>query len=287
MFFSFSSKANDCHKTFGSLGTSIHHGQPHKGVEKAYSHLEKKGLWKKFKSKDFGVLPLKDSLDIYKDLFEKTSDIIEKGFRPALIGGDHSQSFSTISALLKYYPNLKVLWVDAHADINTRNTSPSNNIHGMPVAGLMGIMKKESWNRNWLNTQLSPENLIYIGIRDLDPKEIEFIEKYKIKNYPQKTVQEKGIKNILSEINKKWKGEPIHLSFDIDALDSSLVPATAVPSPKGITLNEAVEIINWVKPKLVSFELVEFNPELAKTQKELEQTEKSVEKLLENLLGSS
>ena len=287
--FSFFVQANECQKLFGRLGTSINQGQPHKGVAKANSFLEKKGFWKKVSSIDFGNIPIKSSNDfkIYEDLFIETSKIIEKNYRPALIGGDHSQSFSTISALLNYYPTLKVLWIDAHADLNTRQTSFSNNIHGMPVAGLLGIMESESWNKKWMIKKLPPENIIYIGIRDLDPGEKKFIQNHKIENYPADVIKEKGIEKILLQITKKWKGKPIHLSFDIDALDSSLVPATGTPVSDGISLEDARKIIKTVKSDLVSFELTEFNPDLAKTSEELKTTQKSVETILKSILPSN
>ena len=287
--FSFSIQANDCHKIFGRLGTSINQGQPYKGVAKANSYLEKKGFWKTVNSVDFGnIVPKEPSnFKIYEDLFQKTLEIIEKGYRPALIGGDHSQSFSTISALLKHYPNLKVLWLDAHADINTRETSYSNNIHGMPVAGLLGIMKREDWNDSWLISHLRPENIIYLGIRDIDPGEKKIIQKYNIENYPMKLIKRQGIEKTLSKIRQKWKDEPIHLSFDIDALDSSLVPATGTPVSDGISLEDALKIIEELKSDLVSFELTEFNPDLAKTEEELKTTQRSVETLLKSIFPSS
>ena len=143
---SFFNKTNDYHKgfqKFGLLGTSICHGQSHKGVANAYAHLEKIGFWNQTNTsyKDFGALPFEESFFIYEKLFYKTSEIIQKGFRPALIGGDHSQSFATVSALLNAYPNLRVIWLDAHADINTPETSFSGNIHGMPVAGSDGTFR--------------------------------------------------------------------------------------------------------------------------------------------------
>ena len=289
---SFLAKAENCHtiwKGFGLLGTSIHQGQPHQGVQKAYAHFDNIGFWKKINSphKNFGSLPFEKSLLIYESLFYKTLEIIEEGFRPALIGGDHSQSFATISALLKHYPDLKVLWVDAHADINTPETSLSGNIHGMPVAGLMGFTEKEPWNKNWLNQSLKPHQLIYLGLRDLDKGEIVLIKKHHIENYTPQAFRKVGLKNVLIDIAKKWKGKAVHFSFDIDALDSSLAPATGTPSSDGLTIEETLEMINWAKQELhlVSFEFTEFNPDLAKTKEELKKTEYAVQSILSHLLS--
>ena len=285
-------KVNNDHKNFqpfGLLGTSICHGQSHKGVARAYAHLEKMGFWKHANTsyKDFGALPFEESFFIYEKLFYKTSEIIKKGFRPALIGGDHSQSFATVSALLNAYPDLRIIWLDAHADINTPETSFSGNIHGMPIAGLMGLSSKEDWNKSWLNQTLKPDRLVYFGLRDLDEGEVTFMKKYNIENYDPQDIRKKGLESILKDISKRWKGKPVHLSFDIDALDSSLVPCTFTPVANGLNLKEALTITNWVKKELqiVSFEMAEFNPELAKTKKELEVTEYHVQAILNNLLS--
>ena len=292
IFFSYSSLASKCYEIFGRMGTSVHLGQPHQGVAKAYSHLEKNGFWKTVKGQDFGDLSVKgffnrDIVHTYEEIFQKTSDIIKKGFRPALIGGDHSQSFATISALKQHHPNLKVLWVDAHTDINTRDTSSSNNTHGMPVAGLMGVMAPELWNQKWIIQELLPKDIVYVGIRDVDEGEKKLVKKHDIENYSVEIIREKGIEKILLGIKEKWKGAPVHLSFDIDALDHSLVPATGTPVSKGLTIKEALKIIEIMGSDFVSFELVEFNPDLAQTKQELIRTEKSVEVILSRLFDLS
>jgi len=287
LLFGFSVRAQECLPVFEGMGTAINQVQPHQGVAKASVQLGK-GFWKELKANHSGDMPPRDQGDmgIYEELYDKTLELIEKG-RPALVGGDHSQSFATISAMLKHYPDLKVLWVDAHADINTRETSPSNNIHGMPLAGLLNFMGKEPWNEEWMNTSLKHENIVYIGIRDVDPGEEKLIKKLGIKSYPMNLVREYGIERILSQIRRQWKGASIHMSFDIDSLDPSLAPATGTPVPDGLFLDDAVKIIEELKSLLVSFELVEFNPELAKTPEELKQTQESVETLLKSLFSSA
>ena len=288
--FSVYGQEESCYELFGRLGSSVHQGQSlkgeiYRGVIKANSHLEKQGFWREFESvKDFGEIEVDDSFGIYETLFNKTLSILEEKRKPLLIGGDHSQSFSTVSAILKHYPDLKVLWVDAHADINTRNTSPSNNIHGMPVAGLMGLMAKEPWNKTWLLQKLKSENIIYLGIRDLDEGEKEFIRKHNIESYSSKLIKEKGIRAVLQEIKRKWKDEPVHISFDIDSLDDFIAPATGTPVPEGLSLEDSFEIIKTMKSHLVSFELVEFNPDLAESIEDLQKTEKAVKEVLRSLL---
>ena len=113
------------------------------------------------------------------------------------------------------------------------------------------------------------------------------MKQYNIENYNPQDIHKMGLKNILSDISKRWRNQPVHLSFDIDVLDSSLVPCTSTPVANGIDLKEALTITNWVKKELqiVSFEIAEFNPELAKTKQELETTEYHVQTILNNLLS--
>ena len=118
-------------------------GQPKPGVDRSYDYLKLVGFWEELGQKygnfeNFGALPKSEAPQIYEELFHKTTEFIQKGYRPLLLGGDHSQAFATVSALINAYPDLRILWVDAHADINTPETSPSGNSHGMPLSGLLG-----------------------------------------------------------------------------------------------------------------------------------------------------
>ncbi|MCB0377719.1 MAG: arginase [Bdellovibrionales bacterium] len=281
-------------KPFAILGTGICHGQPKPGVEKGYHYLELMGLWEKMakvhpRLKNFGNLQFSpnEPAKAYNDLFHKTLEIHNSGFRPALIGGDHSQAFSTISALLNIYPDLKILWVDAHGDMNTPKTSPSGNLHGMPLSGLLGLVPKEDWGMPWLNQLLRADQVIQLGVRDIDHGEQELMDEYGIEYYSPSQVREKGLNHILDDIVKRWAGAPCHLSFDIDGLDSSLVPATGTPVGQGLNMDEGLQIIDTVKGhfNFVSFEVVEFNPDLAKNQQELETTEANVCRLIEAMLA--
>lgn len=278
-------------REFGVLGTSINHGQPLKGTEKAYTYLEQAGFWGDLAIpyKNFRALPFKKSLSIYKDLYRKTLEIMDRGFRPALIGGDHSQSFATISAILTRHPDVKIIWIDAHTDINTYFTSPSGNTHGMPVAGLMGLAPKSHWKMPWLNQSLAPDSIIYLGIRDVDPGEVEIVKKHKIETYTSKQIHDRGLNDILPGIARKWKGKKVHVSFDIDALDSSLVPATGTAVKDGLTMEQASTIIQWAKQnfRLISFEVTELNPDLAKTKTELETTKYHTQKLIRRFMESN
>ncbi len=278
-------------KPFAILGTSIAHGQPKPGVDRAYDYLELIGFWKelgeKYDFKNFGSLNRVDASKAYNDLFHKTLEILNSNYRPLLIGGDHSQAFASISALGNKYPDLRVIWVDAHADLNTPQTSPTGNSHGMPLSGLLGLVDKNIWGMPWMNQNLKPDQVIYLGVRDIDKGEREILSDLKIEHYSPEDIKIKGLKNILSHVAKKWKSHPTHLSFDIDGLDYNLVPATGTPVSQGLDMEQAHMIIEACKKdfNFVSCEVVEFNPDLAKTPTELSMTEKNVKLLIEWILN--
>ena len=275
---------------FGVLGTAIGHGQPKPGVEKAYDHLERVGFWTelddKYPYKNFGCLEQMAAEEAYNSLFHKTLEVINTGHRPLLIGGDHSQAFATVSALSNKYPDIRILWVDAHADMNTPDTSPSGNTHGMPLSGLMGLVDRDSWAMPWMNQMLRPNQVIHLGVRDMDPGELELMKKLNVEYYTPEAIQEKGLQNILDSIAKRWQGLPTHLSFDVDGLDHSLVPATGTPVGKGLDMDQAYAIITACKKQfdMVSAEVVEFNPDLAKNPEELQISEKNVRQLIKWIL---
>ncbi len=282
---------NKLQKLFAILGTSIAHGQPKPGVDRAYDYLELVGFWKelsdKYEFKNFGGLQRVDASRAYNELFHKTLEILNSHYRPLLIGGDHSQAFASISALGNKYPDLRIIWVDAHADLNTPQTSPTGNSHGMPLSGLLGLVDRNIWGMPWMNQNLKPDQVVYLGVRDIDQGEREIIKNLNIELYSPEDIDKKGLSQILRDVAKRWKGHPTHLSFDIDGLDQSLVPATGTPVSKGLNMEQAQVIIESCKTEfnLVSGEIVEFNPDLAKTPEELVVTEKNVKQLIEWFLS--
>lgn len=276
---------------FALLGTAIGHGQPKPGVERAYDYLELVGFWEELKKdfdfENFGTLEKTDNNTAYNELYHKTAEILKSGYRPLLIGGDHSQAFASISAICKKYPDLRIIWVDAHADMNTQETSPSGNSHGMPLSGLFGLVDQNVWGMPWMKDFLKPNQIIHLGVRDIDAGEMELIKKLGVEYYRPEDIRKKGLTNILNDIAERWKGLPTHLSFDIDGLDQTLVPATGTPVSDGLNMDEARTIIAACKKQfdLVSCEVVEFNPDLAKSPDELFTTEQNVKELVRNILS--
>lgn len=153
----------------------------------------------------------------------------------------------TISGVMRAHPDAVVVWVDAHGDINTPETSTSGNIHGMPVSFLLGIAgelpKVESGPQpfSWVKPVLRPDRLVYIGLRDVDDGEKKILREHNIRAYSMHEVDKYGIGRVvelaLAHVNPDGT-RPIHLSFDVDALDPTVAPSTGTPVRGGLTFRE-------------------------------------------------
>lgn len=194
------------------------------------------------------------------------SSLMGQGF-PFVIGGDHAIGMGSIAGASKFFKELAVIWVDAHGDINTDETSPSGNIHGMPLAVAMNVGHPTLTNVYFEGQKVKPENVYILGGRDIDPGEFELADKLNLNMYTMDIVREKGLDNIIAEIIEKINNsnvDGVHLSFDIDVLDSSLVPGTGTPVEKGFTMDEGKLVFtrflgeNFVK----SIDFVELNPKI-------------------------
>ena len=172
-------------------------------------------------------------------------------------GGDHSMSIATVAdSLNRYNKELKVLWIDAHCDLNTYESSDSKNYHGMPLSFLTGLDYNS--NFDFIKNNLSFDNLMYIGIRDIDPFEKEQLEKYNIKY-----VKTDQLKESYDMINRFVGSSPLHVSFDVDSMYHRDIPCTGTPVNGGIPLNQGIELIKFLMNKnIVSFDITEINLDL-------------------------
>ncbi len=188
-------------------------------------------------------------------------------------GGDHSVALATVGAFVDSYPDGKILWIDAHADINTPESSPTGNLHGMPLSILMSPPEERPANLSWLKKRLLPDQLIYLGLRDLDPFEVEVISKQGICTYDMDQVRRRGMSVIAREIFRQVGDQPLHISLDVDGLDPALAPATGVKAQGGLWLSEVLDLAGPLSqcPHLKSIDIVEFNPLLG-SPKEVGQT---------------
>ena len=197
------------------------------------------------------------------------SSLCSKTF-PLVIGGDHSLGLGSICGASKYHENLAVIWIDAHGDINTHETSPTGNVHGMPLAAAMGIGYSSLTNLYYVGDKIKPENVFIIGARDLDEGELNLIEDKKINIYTTKDVKTKGLESILQEIRNTLvskKIDAVHLSFDINCLDSKYVPGTGTPVKDGLSVEEVKLMLkSLLETRLIkSMDFVELNTLLDNT----------------------
>ncbi|MCY9369893.1 arginase [Bacillus haynesii] len=197
-------------------------------------------------------------------LAETVDKIVASGVFPLVLGGDHSIAIGTLAGLVKHYQNLGVIWYDAHADLNTKETSPSGNIHGMPLAislgigheGLTGIYGKEM--------KIKAENIVIIGARSLDDGEKELIRDKGIKVYTMHEIDRLGMTRVMEETIDylRDRTDGVHLSLDLDALDPNDAPGVGTPVAGGISYREshlAMEMLEESK-LITSAEFVEVNP---------------------------
>jgi arginase len=186
--------------------------------------------------------------DLFTNLDEIYKNCKEYPENSLFIGGDHSISISTINAI--YKPKMKIVWIDAHPDINTEKSSMSNNYHGMPLSFLTGLEKSK------YNINLPFEDILYIGIRDIDPYEKQIIETKKIKYIHSKAPSE-----VIEKTLKEFIGDnKVHISFDVDALDYHSFISSNTRVHNGLTILKAKFIFDiLLKYDINSMDIVEIN----------------------------
>lgn len=204
---------------------------------------------------------------------------------PIVLAGDHSSALGTISGIKMAYPNKRVgvIWIDAHADIHTPYTTPSGNMHGMPIACVLGEDNKERqqnkpddetieyWeklkNMGGITPKIHYNDLVYIALRDFEPQEDFLIKKNKVRVFNLQEIRKKAVERVAIEsLNYLDHCDIIYVSFDVDSMDSRISSGTGTPVPNGITEKEAGNLIYYImrSKKIVCFEMVEINPTLDK-----------------------
>ncbi|KAI9771426.1 MAG: Arginase, catabolizes arginine to ornithine and urea [Geoglossum simile] len=211
---------------------------------------------------------------VTKRLSEQVYEHASQGRCVLTLGGDHSVAIGSIAGVAKAVRErlagreLAVIWVDAHADINTPETSSSGNIHGMPVAFLSGLVRSDRADIfGWLQPDqlISLKKLVYIGLRDVDPGEKKILREHGIRAFSMHDIDKYGIGKVMEmALGHIGADTPIHLSFDVDALDPLIAPSTGTPVRGGLTLREGDFICECVHEtgSLVGLDLVEVNPSL-------------------------
>ena len=173
-------------------------------------------------------------------------------------------ALATVGAFTTQFPDGYIIWIDAHADLNLPQSSATGNFHGMPLSILLNIDNISNKHFKWLGQPLDSKKLIYIGLRDLDPFEKDFITSSNIKTFFYEDVEKRGMKVIAQEILALTQNHPMHISFDIDSVDPKFAPSTGVPVKHGLTPNDldilSVELFQ--KSFVRSIDIAELNPEL-------------------------
>jgi arginase len=201
-------------------------------------------------------------------LARKVKRVLKNGAFPLVLGGDHSMAIGTIAGVSAYcrdaHKRLGVIWVDAHSDINVPGTSPSGNIHGMPVAASIGIGAKQLTDVGGAFRKLDPENIVMIGLRSVDVGERRLIREHGIRAYTMTDIDRLGVYNVMKESIEYLlaRVDHIHVSFDLDSVDPTIAMGVGTPVPGGLTYREAHLIMEAIAEcgALSSLEVAEVNP---------------------------
>ncbi|MGB7555306.1 MAG: arginase, partial [Candidatus Korobacteraceae bacterium] len=195
---------------------------------------------------------------------------LEAGKIPIVLGGDHSIAAGTVSGVAEFYrrknQRIGLLWIDAHTDINTPGSSPSGNVHGMPLGAIMGLFESPLTDLYGFSPKVQPQNCVLVGIRDVDNHERENIRKSGVHVFTMRDIDERGMRSVMEEaLRIAGRGTVgYHVSLDLDWIDPEDAPGVGTPVWGGATYREghlAMEIIAD-HGRMLSFELVEVNPVL-------------------------
>jgi arginase len=211
---------------------------------------------------------LKEILEVCESLRERVGEALATGGVPVVIGGDHSVAIGTIAGLARHYRKRRekvgLVWFDAHADANTAETSPSGNIHGMPLAVALGLGAPSLVNLAGFSPMVDGQRAALVGIRDVDPAERGNVKASGIGAFTMRDIDERGMRSVMEEAIKRASTGTagIHVSFDLDAMDPDEAPGVGTPAPGGISYREAHLAMEMLADtgKVLSAEFVETNP---------------------------
>lgn len=247
---------------------------------------------------------IKGILNLYERIGKEVSDTIKNNGFPVVLAGDHSTAGGTIAGIKMAYPKqrLGAIWIDAHADMHSPFTTPTGNMHGMPLAASLGEdnainkinkVDKETvdlWNKLKKVGNISPKinyrDLVFIALRDIEPEEAYLLKKHKVKVFTTAEVKRNGVEKIARDTLAHLSAcDQIYVSFDVDSMDSSISKGTGTPVRNGITEKEAgslcVRLIQ--NGKVCCFEVCEVNPTLDKENLMAENTFEILQKVVAQL----
>jgi arginase len=206
--------------------------------------------------------------EVCHDLCERVDRLMEQDCVPLVLGGDHSVAIGTIAGVSRYYrrrgERLGVLWIDAHTDMNTPETTPSGNVHGMPLAVSLGHGPSLLTQIGGFSPKIHPEDTVLIGIRSIDEREKKLVQESGVTVFTMRDIDERGMSTVIREALRaaSRKATGLHVSFDVDSLDPGLAPGVGTPISGGLTYREAHFMMESIAESamVASLEVVEINP---------------------------
>jgi arginase len=288
------------------IGAPSDFGQGRRGVDMGPSAIRYAGLQEKLEQlghrvEDLGNIPvpppeqhrvvheklkyLSEVKAVCEALFERVRDVVRAGHVPIVLGGDHSISIGSVAGVAAARPSLGIIWFDAHGDMNTHETTPSGNIHGMPLAASLGLGHPDLTQIGGFAPKVQPDKVVLVCARSIDPEEARLIRKSGITVFTMTDIDKLGMGEVMEKaIRIAGDGtDSIHLSLDLDALDPMFAPGVGTPVNGGVTYREghlAMEMLADSQ-KVGSVDVVEVNPILDKRN----QTGRMAVELVESLFG--
>ncbi|EJY56566.1 arginase [Alicyclobacillus hesperidum URH17-3-68] len=288
------------------IGVPSDYGQNRRGVDMGPSAIRYAGLKEKlerlgYRVRDLGdvMVPtpetrhiehqklkyLKEVVSVCEALAERVRDAVGSGYTPVILGGDHSIAMGSLAGMAAAKKQFGVIWFDAHGDMNTDETTPSGNIHGMPLAASIGIGHEALTGLFGIRPKVQPENVVLVGARSIDPPEAELIRQSGVHVFTMADIDRMGMDAVMRKaIELAATGtDGIHLSLDLDGLDPMFAPGVGTPVNGGVTYREghlAMELLSE-SGTLLSVDVVEVNPILDHRN----QTGRMAVELVESLFG--
>jgi arginase len=271
-------------KQVAIIGAALDLGAGRRGVDMGPSAIRYAGLHDRLNGLGFDVL---DWSDVETAVLEATEDTdptarylpeikaacgrvaqlvgmaLDQGLLPLVLGGDHSVALGTLGGLAKARGTGGVLWIDAHGDMNTPDSSPSGNVHGMPLAAALGLANGRFQSDAWTLPAVDPTRVALVGLRSLDKRERETIHSLGIRAYTMSDIDRIGIERAIRESLTQIAGPGfVHVSLDMDALDPEVAPGVGTPVRGGLSYREAHLALELVAESVLagSLEVVEVNP---------------------------
>jgi arginase len=271
------------------IGVPMDLGQSRRGVDMGPSALRVAGLQARLKQlghqvEDIGNISVKQAEEMpygekrakymaeiaetCKDLAEIVQKSLEEGFVPLVLGGDHSIAAGAVTGVAAHFRKQKkqigYIWLDAHGDMNTPESSPSGNVHGMPLAAVMGYGAPELVDLLGFKPKVEPQNIVLVGVRDLDVQERRLVKKSGVRVFTMRDIDERGMREVMADALKYATDDTdgISVSLDMDFVDPSDAPGVGTPVRGGVTYREAHLAMEMIADSdaMASMEIVEINP---------------------------